>query len=185
MRKVGVLNHINSFAVPFFSISFQNSTVTKSIHSGFRRSEFEPQLCHSQAVQLWANYRASVSTVLTWRVGNTNTAYLTGFTGTWKLLDRLTGTNCYICILKANLCKKGNIGVNTVVSKQDGAWAADCCHCTSWWWWAFVALLLGFWSFLSLPSISSESKVFLSWPPRAPRAFRSEIIWWNLCVLIP
>ena len=39
--------------------------------------------------------------------------------------------------------------------------------------------------FESFPSIFTEGKVLLGWPPHTPRAFRSEIIWWNPCVLTP
>lgn len=37
----------------------------------------------------------------------------------------------------------------------------------------------------SFPSIFTEDKVLLGWPPHTARAFWSEIIWWNPCVLTP
>lgn len=39
--------------------------------------------------------------------------------------------------------------------------------------------------FVLIFSISTEGKVFIGWPPLTPRAFRSEIIWWNPCILTP
>lgn len=80
---------------------------------------------------------------------------------------------------------EGDIGVCMDTSHQGQAWEAGYHRWPSWRWQVFVALLFGFWVFLIF-------SIHLFWGRGFPwlaspfsKAFRSEIIWRNLCVLTP